>query len=162
MEGKKLLSEVIIANATDLFPLEFAEINTDLHIWKVFCLLNTPVTVKNFSLPGVASYFSPLISNSLPTCFPYPAFLGFLPQTVMLEESLCTMELCTETSPHLQRARGCEKISAQSKNGHRKRSQPQWHRAGEEKSCLQIFRQHLLEAHKKHCDLREINDGFTD
>lgn len=55
--GKKLLSEVIIANATDLFPVEFTEINTDLHIWKVFCLLNIAVTVKNFSLPGVASYF---------------------------------------------------------------------------------------------------------
>lgn len=36
--GAELLSEVTIANAVDLFPVEFSEINADLHIWKVFCV----------------------------------------------------------------------------------------------------------------------------
>ena len=43
-------------NATDLFPAEFFEINTDLHILKVVCLLHIPVTVKSSSLPRIINF----------------------------------------------------------------------------------------------------------
>ena len=143
-----------------MFPAEFSEINTDLHIWKVFCLLNIPVTVKNFSLPGVVSYFSLLISNSLPTCFPYPAFWDFFLKRCW--QRAFEPWGCVQRRHHIYREQGDVKrlpcgarTDPESGANH---SGSGGLRKNHVFRCLGNIYLKLI----KNCDLIERQDGFTD